>query len=50
MVDTDICRSDIEQEVNGFYSIHRKEKVPSDKVKGIMDAAREYYYKHVARQ
>lgn len=40
-------RSDIEQEVNGLYSIHRKEKVPAEKVRAIMDFAREYYYHKV---
>lgn len=40
-------RSDIEQEVNGLYSIHRKEKVPAEKVHAIMDAARNYYYTKV---
>ena len=49
--DRDRCangnRSDIEQEVNGLYSIYRQEKMPADKVHTIMDAAREYYYTKV---
>ncbi|KAJ5826368.1 hypothetical protein N7474_003506 [Penicillium riverlandense] len=40
--------ADIEQEVNGLYSIDRKEKVPSAKVKAIMDAAQTYYHTNVA--
>lgn len=40
-------RSDIEQEVNGLYSIHRQEKVPAENVRAIMDSAREYYYNKV---
>lgn len=40
-------RCDIEQEVNGLYSYDRKEKVPAEKVKAIMDAASDYYYQHV---
>ncbi|KAL4945749.1 hypothetical protein BDV06DRAFT_8771 [Aspergillus oleicola] len=40
--------TDIEQEVNGLYSYDRKEKVPADKVKALMDAAAEYYYQTVA--
>ncbi|KAK2758237.1 hypothetical protein FQN54_004081 [Arachnomyces sp. PD_36] len=42
---TQLC--DIEQEVNGLYSYDRREKVPADKVKAIMDEAMDYYYKHV---
>lgn len=45
-----LCSCDIEQEVNGLYSIHRKEKIPSERVRAIMDAAREYYYKNVLAQ
>ncbi|KAG2411662.1 hypothetical protein HFD88_009218 [Aspergillus terreus] len=41
---TQLC--DIEQEVNGFYSYDRKEKVPAARVKAIMDAAQQYYYTH----
>ncbi|KAL4778881.1 glycoside hydrolase superfamily [Aspergillus varians] len=40
--------TDIEQEVNGLYSYDRREKVPADRVKAIMQAAEEYYYKNVA--
>ncbi|KAL5335050.1 glycoside hydrolase superfamily [Aspergillus crustosus] len=38
--------TDIEQEVNGVYSYDRREKVPAERVKDIMDRAREYYYKN----
>lgn len=41
-------RCDIEQEVNGFYSYERKQKVPADRVKAIMDGAHKYYFDHVA--
>lgn len=41
-------RSDIEQEVNGFYAYDRGEKVPPAEIKRLMDAAREYYHEHVA--
>ncbi|KAL4914362.1 glycoside hydrolase superfamily [Aspergillus aurantiobrunneus] len=40
--------TDIEQEVNGLYAYDRKEKVPPAKVKALMDAAEEYYFKNVA--
>ncbi|KAL4748131.1 hypothetical protein BDW72DRAFT_159565 [Aspergillus terricola var. indicus] len=40
--------TDIEQEVNGLYSFDRREKVPSDRVRKLMDEAREYYYEKVA--
>ncbi|KAL4966621.1 glycoside hydrolase family 2 protein [Aspergillus stella-maris] len=40
--------TDIEQEVNGLYSYDRKEKVPAEKVKALMDAAEQYYYGNVA--
>ncbi|RAL08872.1 glycoside hydrolase family 2 protein [Aspergillus homomorphus CBS 101889] len=46
MVYTQLC--DIEQEVNGLYSYDRKEKVPAERVKAIMDAAQRYYHDHVA--
>ncbi|KAL4875251.1 glycoside hydrolase superfamily [Aspergillus karnatakaensis] len=39
--------SDIEQEVNGIYSYDRREKVPAERVKAIMDSARKYYYENV---
>ncbi|KAF9894810.1 hypothetical protein FE257_004431 [Aspergillus nanangensis] len=42
---TQLC--DVEQEVNGFYSYDRREKVPAEKVKAIMDAACNHYYTHV---
>ncbi|KAJ6138989.1 hypothetical protein N7471_005475 [Penicillium samsonianum] len=45
LVWTQLC--DIEQEVNGLYTYDRKEKVPAEKVKLIMDAARDHYYHHV---
>ncbi|KAJ5960956.1 Glycoside hydrolase family 2 immunoglobulin-like beta-sandwich [Penicillium vulpinum] len=45
LVWTQLC--DIEQEVNGLYTYDRKEKVPAEKVKAIMDAARDHYYHHV---
>ncbi|KAG0161039.1 hypothetical protein PDIDSM_8572 [Penicillium digitatum] len=38
---------DIEQEVNGLYTYDRKKKVPAEKVKAIMDAARDHYYDHL---
>ncbi|KAL4817885.1 glycoside hydrolase superfamily [Aspergillus spinulosporus] len=40
--------TDIEQEVNGLYSFDRREKVPSDRVRKLMDEARQYYYEKVA--
>ncbi|KAL4804119.1 glycoside hydrolase family 2 protein [Aspergillus unguis] len=40
--------TDIEQEVNGIYAYDRREKVPADRVKKLMDAASQYYYDHVA--
>ena len=43
-------RCDIEQEVNGLYSYDRRDKVPVDRIKAIMDAARDYYYQHVGVQ
>ncbi|KAI9932543.1 hypothetical protein MW887_008785 [Aspergillus wentii] len=45
LVYTQLC--DIEQEVNGLYSYDRQEKVAAARVKGIMDAAHQYYYEHV---
>ncbi|CAG8016726.1 unnamed protein product [Penicillium olsonii] len=45
LVWTQLC--DIEQEVNGLYTYDRKEKVPTDKVKAIMDAAKDHYYQHL---
>ncbi|KAJ5616717.1 hypothetical protein N7537_001831 [Penicillium hordei] len=45
LVWTQLC--DIEQEVNGLYTYDRKEKVPAEKVKAIMDAARDHYYHHL---
>lgn len=42
-----LFRCDIEQEVNGLYTYDRKEKVPTDKVKAIMDAAKDYYHGHL---
>ncbi|KAJ6152085.1 hypothetical protein N7497_006404 [Penicillium chrysogenum] len=45
LVWTQLC--DIEQEVNGLYTYDRQEKVPTEKVKAIMDAARDHYYHHV---
>ncbi|KAL3481399.1 glycoside hydrolase family 2 protein [Aspergillus californicus] len=41
--------TDIEQEVNGIYAYDRREKVPAARVKALMDAAKEYYYKNVAK-
>ncbi|KAI9368651.1 glycoside hydrolase superfamily [Aspergillus egyptiacus] len=38
--------TDIEQEVNGLYSYDRRAKVPADRVKAIMDHARDFYYKN----
>jgi hypothetical protein len=43
-------RCDIEQEVNGLYTYDRKEKVPAEKVKAIMDAARDLYYQKLSTQ
>ncbi|KAL4998340.1 glycoside hydrolase superfamily [Aspergillus recurvatus] len=40
--------TDIEQEVNGLYSFDRREKVPADRVRKLMDEARGYYYEKVA--
>jgi len=37
-------RTDIEQEVNGLYSIDREEKVPAGDVKEFIDAAKKLYY------
>lgn len=45
---TNSFSSDIEQEVNGLYSYDRREKVPAARVKALMDAAAQYYYKNVA--
>lgn len=45
--DMSCFRCDIEQEVNGLYTYDRKEKVPTEKVKAIMDAARDHYYQQV---
>ncbi|KAJ5773404.1 hypothetical protein N7457_008300 [Penicillium paradoxum] len=45
LVWTQLC--DIEQEVNGLYTYDRKEKVPAEKVKAIMDTARDHYYQHL---
>jgi hypothetical protein len=42
-----VFRCDIEQEVNGLYTYDRKDKVPAEKVKAIMDAAKDHYYGHV---
>ncbi|KAL3463529.1 glycoside hydrolase superfamily [Aspergillus heterothallicus] len=42
--------TDIEQEVNGLYSYDRREKVPADRVRAIMEAAQEYYYKQVLQE
>ncbi|KAL2849940.1 glycoside hydrolase superfamily [Aspergillus pseudoustus] len=39
--------TDIEQEVNGLYSYDRREKVPADRVRAIMETAQQYYYKQV---
>ncbi|KAL2832618.1 glycoside hydrolase superfamily [Aspergillus cavernicola] len=39
--------TDIEQEVNGLYSYDRREKVAADRIKALMDAAKEYYYKNI---
>jgi hypothetical protein len=47
---TDNARTDIEQEVNGLYSYDRREKVPADRVRAIMEAARDYYYKEVLEE
>ncbi|KAL4992663.1 glycoside hydrolase superfamily [Aspergillus falconensis] len=40
--------TDVEQEVNGLYSFDRREKVPADRVRKLMDEARGYYYETVA--
>ncbi|CAG7916112.1 unnamed protein product [Penicillium olsonii] len=45
LVWTQLC--DIEQEVNGLYTYDRKEKVQTDKVKAIMDAAKDHYHQHL---
>lgn len=34
--------------MNGLYTYDRQEKVPTEKVKAVMDAARDHYYHHVA--
>lgn len=39
--------SDIEQEVNGFYSFNREEKLDSTKVKAVFDDAMARFYKRV---
>ncbi|KAL6232295.1 hypothetical protein BDW75DRAFT_243109 [Aspergillus navahoensis] len=40
--------TDIEQEVNGLYSFDRREKVPADRVRKLVDEATGYYYEKVA--
>ncbi|KAJ0421152.1 glycoside hydrolase superfamily [Aspergillus carlsbadensis] len=42
--------TDIEQEVNGLYSYDRREKVPADRVRAIMEAAKDCYYKEVLEE
>lgn len=37
-------RTDIEQEQNGLYTWDRKEKLPADQMKAVMDGARQTYY------
>lgn len=32
--------------MNGLYTFDREEKVPAEKVKEIMDAAKDHYYRH----
>lgn len=39
-----LCRTDIEQEVNGLYSFDRKEKIPAAEVKKLFDSAAKVYY------
>ncbi|KAL4907886.1 hypothetical protein BDW74DRAFT_189278 [Aspergillus multicolor] len=42
--------TDIEQEVNGLYSFDRREKVPSDKVRKLMNEAKMSYAKTIERR
>lgn len=37
------CSADIEQEVNGVYSIDRKEKLDAKQMKAMFDEARRVY-------
>lgn len=39
---------DIEQEVNGLFSIDRKEKMPAADVKAVIDGAMKHYHEYVA--
>ena len=36
-------RTDIEQETNGLYTFHRKEKLPASEVKAIIDDVKRIY-------
>ncbi|RDW86948.1 glycoside hydrolase family 2 protein [Aspergillus mulundensis] len=42
--------TDIEQEVNGLYSFDRREKVPADKVRKLMEEAKMAYAKTIERR
>lgn len=39
-----ICRTDIEQEVNGLYSYDRQAKIDPARVKAIFDKAAKIYF------
>ena len=39
-----VCRSDIEQEVNGLYSFDRREKIPATEVSKIVEEVIKVYY------
>ncbi|KAI2601930.1 glycoside hydrolase family 2 protein [Hypoxylon sp. NC1633] len=41
--------SDIEQEVNGLYSFDRREKIPADEVRKIVEKAKGVYYNGLRR-
>ena len=39
-------RTDIEQEQNGLYTWDRKEKLPADRMKEVLERAKEVYHRH----
>lgn len=45
--DLTVCRTDIEQEVNGLYTFDRKEKLDSSKVKELVEEALRAFYDRV---
>jgi hypothetical protein len=44
-----VCRTDVEQEVNGLYTFDRKPKLDVTKMKGIIDQCRGLYNDTVSR-